>query len=89
MKIQVLHRYDSLQYINARDLKRLIAQREILAFRRADGWAKVGIDPVRGDGGRDYDGPERRNVMQKPLEAADLRAGHYCVIGVRGEPADW
>lgn len=45
--------------IEARKLGRHIVNGEILAFRRLDGWARVGCDPVRGLGGA-YDGPERR-----------------------------
>lgn len=68
MKVQVLTHYDKIESVNVRDLRRLIASGEVLAFHRSDGWVKVGAEPVRGDGGREYDGPERRNFMQRPLD---------------------
>jgi hypothetical protein len=40
-------------------LDELIHNRKIISFRRSDRWVRVGIDPVRGEGGR-YEGPERR-----------------------------
>jgi hypothetical protein len=40
-------------------------------------------------GGEDYDGPERRNIVQKPLKEEHRRNGHYCVLGTRGEVSDW
>jgi hypothetical protein len=67
MKIQVLSNYDNVQAIEASNLKRLIAEKNIIAFRRAEGWVKLGIDPVRGEGGVCYDGPERRNIVQKTI----------------------
>ena len=52
MKIPVMSHYDSVENVDARDLKRLIAAGAVLAFRRSDRWVKVGSEPVRGDGGR-------------------------------------
>jgi hypothetical protein len=89
MKIAVMSHYDSVENVDARDLKRLIAAGSVLAFRRSDRWVKVGSEPVRGDGGADYDGPERRNVIQKPLTEEQKHAGHYCVLGIIGDVPDW
>jgi hypothetical protein len=89
MKIPIMSHYDSVENVDARDLKRLIAAGAILAFRRSDKWVKVGSEPVRGDGGQDYDGPERRNIIQKPISEEQKRAGHYCVLGTRGDVSDW
>jgi len=89
MKIAVMSHYDSVEYVDARDLKRLIAAGAVLAFRRSDAWVKIGSDPIRGDGGAAYDGPERRNIIQKPLSDEQKRAGHYCVVGTRGDVPDW
>jgi hypothetical protein len=42
-------------------LDELIEAGRIVAFRRADGWAEIGKDPIRGRGEpNDYAGPERR-----------------------------
>ncbi len=89
MKVQVLSHYDTIETVNVRDLRRLIAAGEVLAFRRADGWVKVGSEPLRGDGGCDYDGPERRNFRQKRLSEEQLRGGRHHVIAVTGPEPEW
>jgi len=89
MKVQVLSHYDTVETVNVRDLRRLIAAGEVLAFRRSSGWVKVGCEPVRGDGGGDYDGPERRNFRQKPLDEEQSPGGHHRVIAVIGPDPEW
>jgi hypothetical protein len=89
MKISVMSHYDSVENVDARDLKRLIATGAVLAFRRSDKWVKVGSEPVRGDGGSEYDCPERRNIIQKPVSDQQRRAGRYCVLGTCGNLSDW
>jgi hypothetical protein len=51
--------------VNAEELQQLIEKAAIVSFLRSDGeCVKVGLDAVRGMGGRNYRGPERRgNVM--------------------------
>lgn len=89
MKVQVLSHYDTVETVNVRDLRRLIAAGEVLAFRRSSGWVKVGSEPVRGDGGGDYDGPERRNYRQKPLDEEQSPGGNHRVIAVTGPDPEW
>jgi hypothetical protein len=89
MKIPVMSHYDSVENVDARDLKHLIAAGAVLAFRRSDKWVKVGSEPIRGDGGQAYDGPERRNIIQKPLTDKQKHTGHYCVLGTIGDPSEW
>ena len=89
MRIPVLSNYDTLEMVDARNLKRLIAEGDILAFRRSSGWVKLGEDPVRGQGGSDYDGPERREIIQRPITEEQRRSNHYCVLGVRGPVQGW
>lgn len=89
MKVQVLSHYDTIETVNVRDLRRLIAAGEVLAFRRSSGWVKVGSEPVRGDGGGDYDGPERRNYRQKPPDEEQTPGGHHHVIAVIGPDPEW
>lgn len=67
MKIPVMSHYDSVENVDARELRRLIAAGNVLAFRRSEQWVKIGADPVRGDGGHEYNGPERRTIIQNPL----------------------
>ena len=66
MKILALMDYDQVIKVNIRDLQRLIDEGRITAFRRASGWVTVGSEPIRGSGGDDYLGPERREFRQHP-----------------------
>ena len=81
MKIKVMHNFDTVEAVDASNLKRLIADKKILAFQRSCGWVKIGDDPIRGCGGADYNGPERRNVVQKPLSEAQKSKQFRCVLG--------
>ncbi|HEY5974129.1 MAG TPA: hypothetical protein VIU41_05245 [Geobacteraceae bacterium] len=78
MKVEVMFDIHSVRKVNASELKRLIADGKILGFRRGTEWVMVGDGSMRGDGG-DYGGPERRNVIQKPLPEPGMGA-HFCVI---------
>lgn len=89
MKVQVLSHYDKVEAVNVCDLRRLIAAGEVMAFRRSDGWVKVGSEPIRGDGGGEYDGPERRNFKQKALTEEQIRNAHHCVVAVTGPDSEW
>jgi hypothetical protein len=85
MKLQVIYNYDSIGKVNAKDLMRLIEENEIIAFRRSSGWVRIGTDPVRGAGG-EYDGPERRNIIQKALPPPK-KGFHYCLLSSQnGDP---
>jgi hypothetical protein len=85
MKITVQFNLDDGGKVDARDLGRLIAEHEILAFERSSGWVKIGCDPIRGDGGEAYDGPERRNIIQKRFHKTVI-ACQYCVLIAPGHP---
>ncbi len=41
-------------------LDSLISSRRVEQFKRSDGWAEIGVDPIRGMGGLHYDGGDRR-----------------------------
>lgn len=88
MKIEVLSDYDKVEAVDACQLKRMIADKKILAFRRSEGWVKIGADRIRGDGGEEYDGPERRNIVQKPLTEMQKRRNLHCILGIRGPVED-
>ena len=79
MKIKVQFSIDDVGKVDARDVGRLIAEREILAFERSSRWVKIGVDSIRGDGGKPYDGPERRNIIQKKFHKTDI-ACQYCAL---------
>jgi hypothetical protein len=60
MYINVIYFDDTPGVVDTGRLDELIQSRRIIAFRRSDGWVRVGRDPVRGNGGR-YGGPDRRS----------------------------
>ncbi len=59
MYINVIYFDGTPGVVDAGKLDVLIQKRRIIAFRRSNGWVRVGRDPVRGNGGR-YLGPDRR-----------------------------
>lgn len=58
------------------DLQQLIELEKIIKFHRADGWAYLGIDPIRNSPDSDYTGPERRKKreMMKPKSGSNRLA---------------
>ncbi|WP_224981170.1 GSU3473 family protein [Geomonas agri] len=65
MKIPVVFADERRGLVKAEELQELIEQAAIVSFLRSDGeCVQVGVDCVRGMGGRTYRGPERRgNVL--------------------------
>jgi hypothetical protein len=65
MKIPVVFADQSPGFVEAEKLQELIEKKAIDTFLRSDGQnVQVGVDSVRGMGGRKYRGPERRgNVL--------------------------
>jgi hypothetical protein len=65
MKIPVVFADQRRGLVKAEELQKLIDDAAIVSFLRSDGQSvQLGVDPVRGTGGRDYRGPERRgNVL--------------------------
>lgn len=66
MVIRVM--YHDLKYdmVKASSLGELIVAGKIKKFLRSDGWATIGISPIRGIGGN-YEGTERRVLSQRYL----------------------
>lgn len=64
MVIRVM--YHNLKYdmVKSSSLDELIASGKIKKFLRSDGWATIGISPIRGIGGN-YEGAERRVLSQQ------------------------
>ena len=61
MKIPVVYIDQSEGIVESRDLDLLIREEKITSFRRRnDDWVRIGVDPVRGMGGKRYTGAERR-----------------------------
>lgn len=61
-KIHVLFRSGLADYVEPARLNQLLSRRELICFRRRDGLAMVGQDPLRCMVRSDYSGPERRYV---------------------------
>lgn len=59
-KINVVYKNGVKDRISPALLNTLIDSKQIDQFERADGWARVGIDPIRGMGGSPFDGDDRR-----------------------------
>jgi hypothetical protein len=63
MLIPVIFSENSAGLAKPQQLDELMRNRKIICFRRSDAWVRVGLDPVRGDGGN-YKGPERRKNLK-------------------------
>jgi hypothetical protein len=65
MKIPVVFPDQRRGLVKSEELQQLIEEEAIISFLRSDGESvEVGVDSVRGMGGRKYRGPERRgNVL--------------------------
>lgn len=60
MRIPVQYTDGEFDYVDAGRLDELIRNRRIIGFRRSDGWVRVPYGPLRGQGSKKYEGPERR-----------------------------
>jgi len=62
MAILIQYRDNSFGAVSKSNLDSLIASKEIIGFRRSDGWVDVSEGPLRGQGSPQlYHGLERRN----------------------------
>lgn len=59
-KINVVYKNGVKDRISPTLLGTLIDSKQIDQFERSDGWARVGLDPIRGMGGIGYEGGDRR-----------------------------
>lgn len=66
--IQVLFNSGEIDMVDARTLDILVREQGILGFRRRDGMAVIGRDPVRSAPCSRYDGPERRKHVMPPAD---------------------
>ncbi len=61
MNMKVVFQDNRESIIDSRLLNEMISVNMIKMFMRSGGWAMVGIDPMRGKGGK-YTGPDRRGL---------------------------
>ncbi len=59
-KINVVYKNGAKDRIGPALLDAMIDAKQVEQFERDDGWAEVGIDPIRGMGGPPYAGRNRR-----------------------------
>jgi hypothetical protein len=64
--IQVLFNSGEIDMVDARSLDILAREQGILGFRRRDGLAVIGRDPIRSAPLHRYEGPERRKHVMPP-----------------------
>ncbi len=60
MMIRVMYSDGRFDLIKQCMLDQMLDGNRLASFKRADGWAVVGRDPIRGTGGAVYRGPDRR-----------------------------
>ena len=70
MLIRILYSDGGFDMVKPERLDLLLGEQALTSFKRSDGWAVVGRDPIRRTTKSDYSGPERRHF---PL-AAELAA---------------
>jgi len=61
MRIFVEYFDGNTGFVDQGRLEDLIASRRITGFRRTEGWVRVPYGPLRGQGGKNYQGPDRRS----------------------------
>lgn len=59
MNMKVVYMNNREGIVDSAILDQMIAWNKIRMFKRSDGWAMVGISPLRGSGGA-YEGDDRR-----------------------------
>lgn len=59
-KLNVVYKNGVKDRISPALLGTLIDSKQIDQFERHEGWAKIGLDPIRGMGGVSFEGSERR-----------------------------
>jgi hypothetical protein len=60
MTVEVIFKNGRKGYVNRSELNMLINSRLIQSFKRADGWVRIGMDPLRQRGDLSYSGEEKR-----------------------------
>jgi len=66
MMIRVMYHNGQTEMVRPPLLRHLISTGKIRKFRRADGWATLGVDKLRDNGTTLYEGKERRGRVALP-----------------------
>jgi hypothetical protein len=62
LNVPVVYEDGMMDQVDPQSLQVLIEEETIIKFQRGEGWAYVGVDPVRRKKRDDYPGPERRQM---------------------------
>jgi len=60
MMIRIMYSNGAFDIVKPERLDLLLEENALLSFKRSDGWAVVGRDPMRASSRTRYKGPERR-----------------------------
>ncbi|HKL26013.1 MAG TPA: hypothetical protein VJ910_07310 [Desulfuromonadales bacterium] len=64
MMIRIMYTDGGFDIVKPAQLNHLLEEKALISFKRADGWAVVGRDPMRRSSLPSYQGPERRQAEQ-------------------------
>ena len=62
MMIRIMYNHGGFDIVKPALLDALLEQSALISFKRSDGWAVVGRDPIRSQARSEYRGPERRQT---------------------------
>ena len=65
MLVSVVYRDNKMGLVDTVSLDELICSKKIKKFLRSEGWATIGVDPIRKMKEYCYKGPERRLHIKK------------------------
>ncbi len=68
MLVRVMYQNQKFDFVKPFLLDELLYLKRIKKFLRSEGWATLGINPMRGTGGS-YEGPERRRTSKYAVQA--------------------
>ncbi len=63
LSVPVVYGDGEMEQVDTRSLQILIEEEMIVKFQRGEGWAYVGLDPIRRSHRDDYAGTERRQIQ--------------------------
>lgn len=62
LSVPIVYEDGMMDQVDPRSLQVLIEAEMIVKFQRGEGWAYIGLDPIRRSDRDEYAGPERRQI---------------------------
>lgn len=62
LSVPIVYEDGMMDQVDPLSLQVLIEEEMIVKFQRGEGWAYIGLDPIRRSDRYDYSGPERREL---------------------------